>query len=204
MPASHHGIPPAVPRTGGNTTRRLIYPKGSVPVLHMIRMMIGPHGRQNFRDTMHDSYNRFRQPATTEDFKAMMEKHMTPEMDFDGNHRLDWFFNEYVYGTALPTYQMSSSFDKDANGEVIFSFKITQSSVDDKFKMLVPIYVELADGRTVNLGRARLIGNTSVDQKVPIKGLKDVPKRALSELQRRRAWPQTSSACPAKRNSKLN
>jgi len=45
--------------------------------------------------------------------------------------------------------------------------------------MIVPIYLELADGRTVNLGRAHLTGNTSVDQKVPLKGLKDTPKRAL-------------------------
>ena len=25
-------------------------------------------------------------------------------MDFDGNHKMDWFFNEYVYGTQLPSY----------------------------------------------------------------------------------------------------
>ena len=45
--------------------------------------------------------------------------------------------------------------------------------------MIVPIYLELADGSTVNLGRSRLVGNTSVDQKAPLKGLKDAPKRAL-------------------------
>jgi hypothetical protein len=33
-------------------------------------------------------------PARAEDFKAMVEKHMTPEMDLEGNHRMDWFFNE--------------------------------------------------------------------------------------------------------------
>jgi hypothetical protein len=104
---------------------------------------------------------------------------MTQEMDLDGNHRLDWFFNEYVYGTALPSYQMSSTFDKDANGDVVFGFKITQSGVNDKFKMIVPIYLELADGRNVPLGRARLVGNSSVEQKVPLKGLKDAPKRAV-------------------------
>jgi aminopeptidase N len=117
--------------------------------------------------------------ATTEDFKAMVEKHMTPEMDFEGNHRLDWFFNEYVYGTALPTYKIDSAFDKDANGDLVMTFKLTQSGVDDKFRMIVPIYLELADGRTVNLGRARLVGNTSIDQKVPLKGWKDAPKRVL-------------------------
>ena len=61
----------------------------------------------------------------------------------------------------------------------MFGFKVTQSGVDDKFRMIVPVYLELTDGRTVNLGRARLVGNTSVEQKVPMKGLKDVPKRAL-------------------------
>ena len=40
----------------------------------------------------------------------MVEKHMTPEMDLDGNHRMDWFFNEYVYGTALPSYTMQYAF----------------------------------------------------------------------------------------------
>jgi hypothetical protein len=25
-------------------------------------------------------------------------------MDLDGNQKMDWFFNQYVYGTDLPTY----------------------------------------------------------------------------------------------------
>ncbi|MGO9404444.1 MAG: M1 family metallopeptidase [Terriglobales bacterium] len=168
-------------RTGFGVTRRLIYPKGAY-ILHMIRMMMWDRktGDQNFKDAMHDFVATYSgKAATTEDFKAMMEKHMTQEMDLDGNHRLDWFFNEYVYGTALPTYKLDSKFDKDASGDVVFAMKVTQSGVDDKFRMIVPIYLELADGRTLSLGRARLTGNTSVDQKVTLRGLKDTPKRAL-------------------------
>ena len=45
--------------------------------------------------------------------------------------------------------------------------------------MLVPIYLELADGRIVNLGRARVFGNKAVEEKLPLKGLKDAPKRAV-------------------------
>jgi hypothetical protein len=168
-------------RTGFDITRRLIYPKGAY-ILHMIRMMMWDRktGDQNFKAAMRDFVKTYSgKAATTEDFKAMMEKHMTPEMDLEGNHRLDWFFNEYVYGTALPTYKIDYTFDKDASGDVVFGFKVTQSGVDDKFRMIVPIYLEFTDGRTVNLGRARLVGNTSVDQKVPLKGLKDAPKRAL-------------------------
>jgi hypothetical protein len=104
---------------------------------------------------------------------------MTKEMDLDANHRMDWFFNEYVYGTALPSYEMNATFDKDSNGDIVFAFKLTQSGVDNNFRMLVPIYLELADGRTVNLGRANLIGNSSIDQKVPLRGVKAAPKRAM-------------------------
>ena len=168
-------------RTGSFVAESLIYPKGAY-ILHMVRMMMWDRqtGDQKFKATMQDFVKTYSgKAATTEDFKAMVEKHMTPDMDIDGNHRLDWFFNEYVYGTALPTYNLNSSFEKDANGDVVLTFSVKQSGVDDKFRMIVPIYLELADGRMLNLGRARLSGNTSVDGKVPIKGLKDIPKRAL-------------------------
>lgn len=168
-------------RTGNDVSRRLIYPKGAF-ILHMIRMMLWDRktADQNFIAAMHDFVQTYSgKAASTEDFKAMMEKHMTPEMDLEGNRRLDWFFNEYVYGTALPTYQIQSTFENDANGDVVFGFKVTQSGVDDKFRMLVPIYLELADGRTVNLGRVRISGNASVEQKVSLTGMKVIPKRAL-------------------------
>jgi aminopeptidase N len=168
-------------RTGFSVTRRLIYPKGAY-ILHMIRMMMwnGKTGDDNFKALMQDFVKTYGgKAATTEDFKAMVEKHMTAEMDLDSDHRMDWFFNEYVYGTALPTYQFTSSFDKDANGDVVFSFKLGQTGVDDKFRMVVPIYLEMPDGKIGFLGRARLTGNNSVEQKVPLKGWKTAPKRAL-------------------------
>ena len=168
-------------RTGFDITRRLIYPKGAY-ILHMVRMMMfDNHTRdQHFKETMQDFVKTYQgKAATTEDFKAMLEKHMTPEMDLEGNHKLDWFFNEYVYGTQLPAYKMDSSFDVGADGVIVFNMKLTQSNVDDHFRMLVPIYLEMADGNMFFLGRARLTGNTTVDQKVPLKGLKDKPRRAV-------------------------
>ena len=168
-------------RTGFDTTRRLIYPKGAY-VLHMLRMMMRDRqrGDQLFKETMHDFVQTYSgKAATTEDFKAIVEKHMSPEMDLDGNHRMDWFFNEYVYGTQLPSYKLDSAFDIGPDGDVVMALKMSQSGVDEKFAMLVPIYIELADGNIVFLGRARLLGNTSLDQKVPLKGLKTKPRRAI-------------------------
>jgi len=168
-------------KSGFDITRRLIYPKGAY-ILHMVRMMMHDNrtGDQHFKETMQDFVKTYmNQAATTEDFKAMVEKHMTREMDLDGNHKMDWFFNEYVYGTALPTYKLDSSFETGADGDIVLNLKLTQSNVDDKFRMTVPLYLELADGNMFFLGRARLSGNTSIEQKIPLKGLKTRPKRAV-------------------------
>jgi Peptidase family M1 domain len=168
-------------RTGFGVTRRLIYPKGAY-VLHMVRMMMHDNrtGEKVFKEAMQDFVNTYRgKAASTEDFKAVLEKHMTKEMDLEGNHKLDWFFNEYVYGTQLPSYNFTSSFDNDADGSVLFNFSLTQSNVDNKFVMLVPIYLEMDDGRTVFLGRVHMFGNTTETEKVPLKGLKAKPRRAM-------------------------
>jgi hypothetical protein len=168
-------------RTGYDVTGRLIYPKGAY-ILHMVRMMMWDNrtGDQDFRNLMHDFLRTYSgKAATTEDFKAMVEKHMTPDMDLDGNHRMDWFFNEYVYGTALPAYKLDSTFDKDSNGNVLLNVRLTQAAVNSSFRMAVPLYLELADGRILFIGRARLTGNTTLEQKLPIQGLKTLPKRLL-------------------------
>jgi aminopeptidase N len=168
-------------RTGFDLTRRLIYPKGAY-ILHMIRMMMWDRqtGDKRFKETMHDFVTTYSgKSATTEDFKAMVEKHMTREMDMEGNQKMDWFFDEYVYGTQLPAYKLDYSFDTGADGDVVFSFKITQSKVNENFRMPVPIYFELADGNVAFVGRAKLMGDSSMEQKVPMKGLKAKPRRAL-------------------------
>jgi hypothetical protein len=168
-------------RTGGQIYRRLIYPKGAY-VLHMIRMMMWTRQTQDqhFKDTMHDFVSTYSgRNATTEEFKSMIEKHMTHDMDAAGNQKMDWFFNEYVYGTQLPTYKFDYSFDTGADGDVVLSFKVTQSKVSDEFRMPVPIYMEMADGKVMLLGRAKLTGNTSVEQKVPLRGMKTKPRRAM-------------------------
>ena len=168
-------------RTGFDTTRRLIYPKGAY-VLHMIRMMMHDNrtGDQRFKETMQDFVKTYSgKAASTEDFKAMVEKHMTPEMDLEANQRMDWFFNEYVYGTQLPTYRVDATFDTGSDGDVVMDIRLTQSSVDDHFRMLVPLYLEMAEGNIIFLGRARIFGDNSIERKIPLKGLKVKPRRAL-------------------------
>jgi aminopeptidase N len=167
--------------TGFGITRRLIYPKGAY-VLNMLRMMMHDNraGDQQFKPMMQDFVNTYRgKSATTEDFKAIVEKHMTPDMDMDGNHKMDWFFGEYVYGTQIPSCKLDYRFDTGPDGDVIFSFNINQANVDDSFHMLVPVYLEPDNGKMFLLGRAHMSGHTPFQQKVPLKGVKTAPKRAV-------------------------
>jgi len=168
-------------RVGSGVTRRLIYPKGAY-ILWMLREMMheNANGDQRFKEMMQDFVNTYRgKAATTEEFKSIVEKHMTKAMDIEGNHKMDWFFNEYVYGTQLPSYKFTYSFDTSPQGDILLSYDISQSNVDKDFRMLVPIYLELEEGHIMMLGRAPLTGSSSDSGKVPLKGLKTKPRRAM-------------------------
>lgn len=157
----------------GAAARFLIYPKGAY-VLHMLRMMMysqAKGGDARFQEMMKDFVQtHFNKPVSTEDFKAIVEKHMTPDMNVTNNGRMDWFFNEWVYGTQVPAYKLEYKVSSDG----VINGKVTQSGVSDDFVMLVPLYVDMGKG-WAKLGSARLIGNTTVE----INNLKlpAVPKR---------------------------
>jgi hypothetical protein len=165
-------------KTGWNITRRVIYPKGAF-VLHMLRMMMYDNqtGDANFKAMMRDFVQTYyNKAASTEDFKAMVEKHMLPGMNLAGNGKMDWFFDEYVYGTALPDYNLEQSVSPGENGAFKLKVKITQSNVDDSFRMMVPLYVELADGKIIRLGAAKMQGNKVIEQTIPFA---QPPRRAI-------------------------
>jgi carboxypeptidase family protein/peptidase M1-like protein len=159
-------------KTGG-VARYLIYPKGAY-ILHMLRMMMYSQqngGDQRFQEMMKDFVKtHFNQDVSTEDFKAIVEKHMTKEMNVRGNGKMDWYFDQWVYGTQVPAYKLEYKVASDGT----LNGKVTQSGVSDDFVMLVPLYVDMGKG-WAKLGAARMTGNTTID----IKDLKlpAVPKR---------------------------
>jgi hypothetical protein len=169
-------------RSGFDIGRRLLYPKGAY-ILQMIRFMMqerqgDPDAR--FKAMMHDFTKTYaNRIASTEDFKAILEKHMTPDMDVDHNHKMDWFFDEFVYGTEFPSYRFEHTFTNDAEGNVVLNFKLSQAGVSKNFAMLVPVYLELSPGRVARLGLVTVVGDTPAEVHVPLKGLKEKPKRAL-------------------------
>jgi len=163
------GIRLSSPKTGYSVYDNLVYPKGAF-ILHMIRMMMwSPQdGDARFKATMHDFVNTYRlQAATTEDFKAMVEKHMAPSMDLEGNRKMDWFFREYVYGTDLPAYHFEGDATPSGDGWKLH-FKLVQSGVDANFANTVPVYIELADGKVIRLGGISIHGPVTVEQTIQL------------------------------------
>jgi aminopeptidase N len=116
---------------------------------------------KTFIAMMHDFVESHREKsASTESFKAIAEKHMTKLMDLGRNGRLDWFFNEWVYGTQVPKYHFEYDVAPADAGKVKLHMTITQSEVDDHFAMLVPIFADFGKGM-VRIGQVGIGGSTT-------------------------------------------
>jgi hypothetical protein len=167
--------------------QNVTYPKGAY-VLQMLRSMMYSSDDQDkaFIAMMHDFVDSHRdKAASTESFKAIAEKHMNKSMDFAGNGRLDWFFNEWVYGTQVPRYKFEYQLLPADGGKVKLHMTLTQSEVNGQFAMLVPVFGDFGKGM-VRLGQIPIIGNStrSVDavlpaqpKKVALNAYKDILER---------------------------
>lgn len=131
---------------------RVIYAKGSW-VIHMIREMLREPGAKDpdarFIAFMHALLAKYSYKGlSTEDLQHELESVMTPDMDIEGNHSLDWFFDEYVRGVGIPRYRIEYSVHHTEKGYFIRG-KIHQTGVPRSFVAPVPLYA--TDG--VYLGR---------------------------------------------------
>jgi hypothetical protein len=83
-----------------------------------------------------------------------------------------------VYGTDLPSYHFESQITPQGEGNSLH-FKLTQSGVGANFKMVVPVYLEMADGKALRLGTVPIAGATSVEQTVQLPKMPTQVKRAV-------------------------
>ena len=142
--------------------QHVTYAKGAY-VLQMLRsIMYSPEDQDKaFIAMMHDFVESHRErSASTESFKAIAEKHVSKGMDLEGNGKLDWFFDEWVYGTQVPRYRFEYQLLPAEAGKVKLHMTLTQSEVDDRFVMLVPVFVDFGKG-LVRIGQIGIAGNST-------------------------------------------
>jgi hypothetical protein len=165
----------------GNIYQLLIYSKGAY-VLHMLEMAYWtPQGQETaFKRSMQQFVTDYAgKAATTEDWKASMEKTMPKSLDLRGDGKLDWFFNEYVYGTELPHYTMSADFTVGADGGTSAHMKLAQSNVSKDFVMPVPVYLQMQNGTTVRIANVVVHGTDTIDHSFQLGKLPSPAKAML-------------------------
>jgi aminopeptidase N len=122
----------------------MTYQKGAW-VVHMLRnMMLNTRtmDESKFKAMMRDFYETYRgKPASTTDFQRTVEKHVGQPMD--------WFFNEWVYGTAVPTYTFSWNAETDSTGKPAVRLRVRQSDVPPGFAMYVPVLIKFDEGEAL-------------------------------------------------------
>jgi len=156
----------------------VVYRKGGY-ILHMLRSMMWTpkDGDKPFMAMMQDFVKEYmNRNASTEGFQRIAEKHMTPQMDLTGNHKLDWFFRQWVYGTAVPRLKFEPEVTSAPEGKWLLKATLTQSDVDPNFATLVPLYADF-DGQIARLGTVRMVGNSTNDKLQVL--LPKKPKRVL-------------------------
>ncbi|HEV7515631.1 MAG TPA: M1 family aminopeptidase, partial [Thermoanaerobaculia bacterium] len=163
----------------------LIYSKGAY-VLHMLRMLMregnSPAADDRFIAMMKDftaTYGgRF---ATTADFKKIVEKHMVPTLNATGDGKLDWFFDQWVYGTEIPRLTANLSIGPEGESWHITG-KITQQGVSPTFRALVPLYVEFDKGEKVRVGMLPMMGEMTKPVDVKLQLPKKPRKASINGL----------------------
>lgn len=134
----------------------IVYKKGAWTV-HMLRMLmldLKTMNEDRFTETMQDFYRSYQgKRASTADFRRVVERHVGTDMG--------WFFDQWVYGTALPTYRVATRTDRlAADGQYRVRLQVQQEGVPETFLMYVPVTVDLGKDRVARV-RVKVTGARS-------------------------------------------
>jgi aminopeptidase N len=133
----------------------IVYEKGAW-VLHMLRAMmidLKTMNEDRFSGMMKDFYQTYRgKRASTDDFQRMVQKHTGQDMG--------WFFAQWVYHSAIPTYRVAYQVSDGADGKYVLRLRVRQEGVPDEFVAYMPVAIEMGKNEVVRI-RMKVMGPTS-------------------------------------------
>jgi len=120
----------------------ITYGKGSW-ILQMLRQRMG---EERFLSMLAEIMKRYgRSEITTEQFRMLASEFLPPKSD---DPKLELFFDQWVYGTGIPTLKLSYNIrGKAPLWKVVGT--LTQSDVPEDFSALAPVEIQVAPGRTI-------------------------------------------------------
>ncbi len=141
---------------------RIVYGKGAW-VFHMLRSMLREPSAKNpdarFGKLLGGLMEEFRFKAlTTDDLQRAVEKVMLPAMALEGGKSMEWFFDQFVRGTAIPRYSLEFTTKPLPNGTFQLKGKLKQEDVPANFVAIVPLYLPRVSGKPAFLGNVATAG----------------------------------------------
>jgi aminopeptidase N len=167
----------------------LIYNKGAL-VLRMLHFLFTDPQTGNgdpFFAMMKDFVERHRNGvASTEDFIAVANAHFakTPLAQRYGLKDLNWFFRQWVYESAHPSYTLEYSLQDQPDGSCVVQGTVTQENVPETWAMILPVNFSLGDDRVARTTVAAVGPKSTFNMKLsrrPQKVELDPQKWVLSE-----------------------
>jgi peptidase M1-like protein len=133
----------------------IIYKKGAW-VVHMLRIMmldLKTMNEDRFTETMRDFYTSYQgKRASTADFRRVAERHAGID--------LGWFFDQWVYGTAVPSYRVAYRTQPADGRKYRVTLRVQQDNVPADFRMYVPVTIDLGNNQTARV-RVKVQGASS-------------------------------------------
>jgi hypothetical protein len=138
-----------------NDYNTIVYKKGAW-VVHMLRILmldLKTMNEDRFTETMQDFYQSYQgKRASTADFRRVVERHTGTDMG--------WFFDQWIYGTALPTYKVAYRTEPIEGGQYRVRLRVQQEGVPDHFTMYVPVTIDLGKEQVARV-RVKVAGPSS-------------------------------------------
>jgi hypothetical protein len=91
-------------------------------------------------------------PITTQELLHAFEKELPPSLWYEHHKSLDWFYEGWVNGTAIPRFELHGMKYSDKPGSTTVSGVILQKDAPESLVTSVPLYASVA-GKMVLLGR---------------------------------------------------
>jgi Peptidase family M1 domain len=133
----------------------VIYTKGAW-VVHMLHELLRQPGTKDpdarFNTLLHTLATKYAyRGLSTADLQREVEAVMTPSMELEGGHSMDWFFEQWVRGTGIPRYRVDFGVHHNDKGYLVRG-RLFQQGVPHSFIAPVPLYATSAGSRSTLLG----------------------------------------------------
>jgi aminopeptidase N len=130
----------------------LVYDKGAL-VLRMLHFLLTDPKTGNgneFFDLMKEFTDKYQgRMASTTDFMQLAEAHYINSPIGKGFQMkdLNWFMNQWVYGTEVPNYRLEYRMESKPDGGKLLTGTLFQYNVPKEWFMPLPLEVQLSNGK---------------------------------------------------------